>query len=207
MAFDYSLRADVKRAAWVFFPSAALLLVLLLIVFSSPGCAGLQKTAQEPLHAESGTAITAGKVPIVGVGSWGGGLFGGGVPQVVINRYDYAAQPVPTPPGAPPVQTTAPTPPSYPTVYSSAWDDPTLVVLNNQSSRFVRVSIDGKPEFRLLPYQATADLHLGLGEHRVQVVVEKQTSHPEQPILEVRRELRIGIRPEGRSQIIYIYDY
>ncbi len=126
-------------------------------------------------------------------------------PDIVVHQYGYVAEPPSARPGTPPAPPEAPVPASYPTVYPSAWDDPTLVVAVNQSARRVRLNIDNQPEIVLAPYQATDDLHLGVGEHRVRVVIEKPTAAS--GILEVIRFLTFRIHPEGRSQIVYINDY
>lgn len=96
--------------------------------------------------------------------------------------------------------------PSYPTVYPSKWDDPTLVVIQNQSARFVRVKIDdSKEEIRLSPYQTTADINLDVGEHRLRVTVEKPTAAFGMKTVE--HITSFTVRPNGRSQVIQINDY
>ncbi|MEK7546954.1 MAG: hypothetical protein AAB536_02130 [Patescibacteria group bacterium] len=134
---------------------------------------------------------------------------------ITVHQYGYATQPQPAPPGTPPsppeIQPSGvaviPPPVSYKTVYASKWDDPTLVVIQNQSPRFVRLKIDGeKGEIRLAPYQATADLYLAVGEHRVRVVTERPTE--KFGVLEVAQFIHLVIRPDGRSQSpIYFYSY
>ncbi len=179
------------------------------------GCAefrqgpGLKKTTEEPLHAESGIAATIWKIPIIGIGGWGLGDWGGyQAPSVIIHQYNYQAQPQPTSPGTPPLPPTSslgPPPIDYQTIYRSAGDDPTLVIFSNQSYRTVRLQIDGQePEIKLASYQATVDLHFTPGEHRVRQIIEKLTAVG---ILELVRFFNVNIRLEGRSQIFYIYDY
>jgi len=133
------------------------------------------------------------------------------VPSVIVHKYDYQAQPPALSPGTPPSPPTKEGPAivNYRTVYQessgSDWGDPTLMVFKNESYRVMRLSINGQPEIKLAGYQATADIHLPLGEHRVKVVTEKPTrAHG---TLEVIRFLLISVRPEGRSQIFYLYDY
>lgn len=43
------------------------------VIFASPfiGCAGIQQTKEEPIHAERGSGLTLWKIPIIGFGSWG----------------------------------------------------------------------------------------------------------------------------------------
>ncbi|MDP3015400.1 MAG: hypothetical protein Q8N28_03280 [bacterium] len=127
-------------------------------------------------------------------------------PLVIIHKYDYQAQPQPTPPGAPPLPPGyGPPPIDYQTIYQSAWDNFTLVIFKNDSYRRVRIEIAGQKPIVLAAYGATADLHFGVGEHRVRVIIEKPTaSHS---IWEIVRFFKIYIRPEGRSQIFHIYDY
>lgn len=130
----------------------------------------------------------------------------GGCAYTTSYQYDYQAQPPPAPPGTPalpPVLITPPPPVPYKTFYESKWDDPTLVVGVNQSARLVRVKIDDEPEIVLGPYQSTADLHLGVGEHRVRATLVKQTA---MGAVELVRFLSLIIRPEGRSQIFYVYE-
>ena len=141
---------------------------------------------------------------------------------ITVHRYGVggAIQPPPAPPGTPPTPPVAiaaaapitqagvvlPPAPPYPTVYGSAWDDPTLVVIRNDSSSFVRIKIDGsKEEIRLAPYQATADLHLDVGEHRLRITVERPTAAFGTKTVE--RIQNIIIRPDGRSQIVSVYSY
>lgn len=128
----------------------------------------------------------------------------GGAPGVLIHQYSYQAQPPALPPGTPPpppVPQPALVP--YETVYESAWDDPSLVIFRNDSYRKVRIEIDGKPPIVLDAYGITADLHLGIGEHRAKVNVEKPTAA--HGTWEVVRLFSIFINPEGRSQVIGIY--
>jgi len=183
----------------------------LLIIFLS-GCAsvvgpktGFQKTTEEPLHAESGAGITIWKIPIIGIGGWGLNA-GGGLPSVIVHQYSYQAQPPALPYGTPPTPPwVGPIPVDYQTIYQSAWDDPTLVVFKNDSYRKVRIEIDGQRPIVLSPYGATSDIHLGLGEHRVRLTIEKPTrAHG---TLEVVKFFKIRISPCSRSRIIHIYDH
>lgn len=170
--------------------------------------------------------LTVGGHPVVGVESEKD-KDGKAVPAfgTVITVHQYGVggqvQPPPAPPGTPPtppVAVAAATPmtpmagvvippkPSYPTVYKSAWDDPTLVVIRNDSSSFVRIKIDGsKEEIRLAPYQATVDLHLDVGEHRLRITVERPTAVFGTKTVE--RIQNIVIRPDSRSQIVSVYSY
>lgn len=45
--------------------------VIIIIIIMTASCAGLQKTSEEPIHAEKGTGITIWKIPVLGIGSWG----------------------------------------------------------------------------------------------------------------------------------------
>jgi hypothetical protein len=130
---------------------------------------------------------------------------------VIVHKYDYQVRPPALTPGTPP------TPPDkvpeivdyqtvYPELSGSDWGDPTLVVFKNESYRTIRLYVDGRPDkIPLMGYQATADIHLPVGEHRVRMVIEKPTRAHD--TLEVVRFFTISIRPEGRSQIFYLYDY
>ncbi len=166
----------------------------------------------------AGCAITAGGKSIVGIETQAdkdgkpAPLIGG--TNITAHHYNYAVQPAPTLPGTPPTPpalqpsgAAVPLPAvSYKTVYPSKWDDPTLVVIQNQSARFVRVKIDdAKEEIRLAPYQTTADLDFDVGEHRVRATVEKPTAAFGMKTVE--RITSFAVRPDGRSQIIQIYDY
>lgn len=135
------------------------------------------------------------------------GCAGPGGPSTIINQYEYAL-PAPTPSVMslnPNFDPNAPlSPVDYQTIYASSFDDPTLVVFNNKSYRKVKIIIDSQKPIELTAYQTTADLHLGVGEHRAKIVLEKPTQA--HGTLEVIREFRVEIRPEGRSQIFYIYD-
>ena len=130
--------------------------------------------------------------------------------------YTYQAQPPalppgtpPTPPSPPPQPTTVvvvapPVPPvSYRTIYESAWDDPSLVVFRNDSYRKVRIELDGQMPIILGAYGITANLHLGIGEHKAKISIEKPTAA--HGTWEVVRLVPIFIHPEGRSQIVGIY--
>lgn len=156
------------------------------------------KTTGEPPYTDSGFGVTIWKIPVVGIGGWGSGQ----APSVIIHKYEYQTQPAP--PGAPPPPPAAPPGVNYPTVYPSAFDDPTLVIFQNRTYWTVRIEIDGNPPIRLAGYQASANLYLGPGDHRVRAVIEKPTQV--HGTLEVVRIFQIQIRPEGRSQIVRIYD-
>lgn len=136
--------------------------------------------------------------------------------SITVHQYGVGGQvqpppsPLGTPPSPPQLQPSGEVVPlrpvSYKTVYPSKWDDPTLVVIQNQSLRFVRINIDGaKEEIRLEPNQATADLHFNDGEHRLRVTVEKPTANF--GVKKVERITSFFVRPEGHSQIVQIYDY
>lgn len=171
----------------------------LVILF---GCAaGAQKTVQEPVYAENGFGVTIWKIPILGLGGWGNSS--GQAPSVIVHKYDYQVKPLALATGTPPNLGTAP-PVDYQTTYESAWNDPTLVIFKNDSYRRVRIEINGRRPIILEAYGATADLHLGIGEHRVRVTIEKPTAT--QGALELVRFFSIFIRPESRSQIFHIYD-
>ena len=177
----------------------------LLIIFLS-GCASVvgPKTTEEPLRAESGAGVTIWKVPVLGIGVWGVSS-SGQIPSVIIHKYDYQAQPPALAPGTPPSPPWMTSVVDYPTIYSSSWDDPTLVVFKNDSYRKVRIEIDGQRPIVLSPYGATSDIHLGLGEHRVRLTIEKPTrAHG---TLEVVKFFKIRISPCSRSRIIHIYDH
>lgn len=177
------------------------------LVLLSLGCATTPtKKESASIPAESGIGITIWKIPIVGVGFWGWDRWWGpGVSQVIVHKYDYQARPLALAPGTPPSPPSAGPPPvDYQTIYESAWDDPTLVIFKNDSYRKVKVVIDGQKPIILTSYGATADLHLGMGEHRIRITVEKQTvAHG---TWEVVRLMQISIRPENRSQVFHIYE-
>lgn len=179
-----------------------LFLVISLLV---TGCAttGAQKTAQEPLHTETGVGITIWKIPIIGVGGWGSNI-DGGVSSVIVHQYDYQARPPALAPGTPPSPPWMPSAVDYKTVYQSAWDDPTLIIFKNDSYRKIRIEIDGQKPVVLEPYGATSDLHLGIGDHPVRITIEKPTAA--HGTWKVMRFSKIYIRPEGRSQIINLND-
>lgn len=173
--------------------------IIFVVIYFSYGCAGARKTAQEPLHAESGAGITIWKIPIIGFGGWGTG----GTPDIIVYQYNYQAKPQTTSqgtmlsPGMPP-------PVDYPTIYNSAWDDPSLVIFKNESYRRVKIQIDKQRPITLEPYGATADLHLDRGEHNIRIAIEKPTAA--HGIWEEIQFLTVYIRPDGRSQIFHIYD-
>lgn len=169
-------------------------IILLIVLLLLSSCAGLQKTSEEPVHAEYGTGITIWKIPVIGFGSWGGS---GGVPDVIIHKYDYQARPPALAPGTPPGPPTAPPAVDYSTIYSSSFDDPSLVVFKNDSYRKVKIEINDQKPIVLDPYGATANLHLGLGKHKVKIVIEKPTTA--HGTWEVTRFFTIYISPEGRS--------
>lgn len=180
---------------------------LLVVAGLIGGCATAPKKEPVPVPAESGIGVTIWKIPIVGVGFWGWDRWWGpGVNQVIVHRYDYQVKPQSLPPETPPSPPTSqamPAPVDYQTVYKSAWDDPTLIIFKNDSYRKLRVEINSQRPIVLESYGATADLHLGVGEHRVRLVIEKLTAA--HGTLEVIRFFKIYIRPEGHSQIFYIY--
>jgi len=184
--------------------------IVVVVVYLCSGCVGIrhqtgaQKTAQEPLHAETGVGVTIWKIPIIGFGGWGSNI-DGGVSSVIVHKYDYQVRPPALAPGTPPTPPWMPSAVDYKTVYESSWDDPTLVIFKNDSYRKVRVEIDGHQPIVLAPYGATTDLHLGMGEHRVRITIEKPTAA--HGTWELVRFFPISIRPEGRSQIFYLYDY
>jgi len=181
-------------------------IMIILIIFLTSCATGAKKTAQEPFHAESGAGITIWKIPIVGIGAWGQDSWGSGAPSVIVHKYNYQAQPPALAPGAPPsLPDKAPGIVDYQTIYGSAWDDPTLVIFKNDSYRKIRIGIDGQRPIVLAPYGATADLHLGVGEHRARLIIEKPTAA--HGAFEVIRFLPISIRPEGQAQIFHLYDY
>lgn len=68
----------------------------------------------------------------------------------------------------------------------------------------MRIEIDDKKPIVLTAYGATANLHLGVGEHQVRQIIEKPTQA--HGTLEVIKLFTIHIRPEGRSQIFHLYD-
>ncbi len=185
--------------------TAVAVVIVLAVISLFSGCAGLQKTTKEPLHAESGAGITIWKIPIVGLGIWTPDSWGG-APSVIIHRYDYQTQPQAVPPDAlPNLPANGPLPITYQTIYGSAWDDPTLVIFKNDSYRRMRIQIDGQGPIVLEPYSATADMHFGIGEHRVRTMTEVPTRV--HGTFGVVRFFTIFIRPEGRAQIFHLYDY
>jgi hypothetical protein len=177
-------------------------IIIILFICLLFGCAGLQKTSQEPLHAESGGGITIWKIPVIGLGGWG--TDNNRIAEIIVHKYDYQARPAPSLPGTPPTPPTVPPAADYQTIYKSSWDDPTLVIFKNDSYRKVRIEINNQKPIVLKPYGATSNLHLGLGELRVKIVIEKPTAA--HGVWEITRFFTIRIQPEGRSQIIYIYD-
>jgi len=190
----------------------------LFLILAMAGCVGvrhqtgLDKTTNEPLHAESGAAITLWKIPLVGIGGWGNetasGWFGYGAPSIIVHQYDYQAQSQATPPGTPPTPPTTNSSPSvdYKTNYETAFDDPTLVIFANQSYRVIRIRIGDEPEIRLGPYRATTNLHLAPGEYNIRKTVEKPVKLGQGAIFDWVTFLRISVTLNGHSQIIYLQD-
>ncbi len=176
-------------------------LAVLLASFLLAGCGTLSVGGRPVIGVESEKDKDGKPVPAFGT-------------VITVHQYGAQTQPPPAPPGTPPAPpqlqpSGAAVPPravSYQTVYPSKWDDPTLVVIQNQSPRFVRVKIDAaKEEIRLSPYQATADMHFDVGEHRLRVTVEKPTATFGMKTVE--RFVSLIVRPDSRSQIISIYDF
>jgi hypothetical protein len=131
-------------------------------------------------------------------------------PSIIVHRYDYQVQPPALAPGAPPnPPDKAPEIVDYRTVYSglsgSDWRDPTLFIIINESYRARRISIDGQPEFRLTGYQASSDISLPIGEHRIRVVTEIPTQG--QGTLELTKFHYVPIRPDNwGAYILSLYD-
>jgi hypothetical protein len=127
---------------------------------------------------------------------------------IMVHKYDYANPPAGLAPGTPP------SPPgtqsagqNYQKIYGSGFDDPSLVIFKNDSYRTVKIDISGsgqKGPIILEAYQATPNLHLGLGDHSVRILIEKPTAAHD--TWQVIQFFTISIRPEGRSQIFRIYD-
>lgn len=183
----------------------ALVLIAVIFILTLVGCAGgLQKTAQEPLHTQSGLGVTLWKIPILGLGIWAPDDWG--YPSIVVHQYNYSAMPITTPAGTlPNLSTAGPPMAGYQTIYGSAWDDPTLVVFKNNSYFRKRIAIDGQRPIILEPYGVTPNMHFGVGRHQVRVVTEKPTrAHG---TLEAVRVFSFSVRPEGRSQIIHLYNH
>jgi len=168
------------------------------------GCAGLQRTAQEPLHTQSGLGVTLWKIPILGLGIWAPDNWS--YPSVIVHRYDYSAVPITTPAGTlPNLSTGGPPMVGYQTIYGSAWDDPTLIVFKNNSYFRKRIAVDGQQPIILEPYGVIPNMHFGVGRHQVRVITEKPTrAHG---TLEAVRVFSFSVRPEGRSQIIHLYNH
>lgn len=126
----------------------------------------------------------------------------------IVHRYDYAKPPAGLAPGTPPnPPNTQPAGSNYQTIYGSSFDDPSLVIFKNDSYRTVKIDISGsgqKGPIILEAYQTTSDLHLGLGDHQVRILVEKPTAA--HGTWQVVHFFTISIRPEGKSQIFSIYD-
>jgi len=127
---------------------------------------------------------------------------------VISHRYDYSQPPAGLASGTPPSPPNGqPVAPNYQTIYGSAFDDPSLVIFKNDSYRRVKIDISGsgqKGPIVLEAYQATSNLHLGLGDHHVRILIEKSTAA--HGTWQVVQFLTIQIRPEGKSQTIRIYD-
>jgi hypothetical protein len=128
------------------------------------------------------------------------------VPSVIIHRYEYQAKPAALPPGTPPASPSLPPPVDYPTVYPPApFDDPTLIVLVNESERTTfYVSIDGQKQIVLKPGQASPNVHLDIGDHWVHVKGSIPTQLGTRAIPD--KVMKVRVRPEGRSQILYLRD-
>lgn len=109
-------------------------------------------------------------------------------PQIIVHKYDYSRELI--------------------SPYGSTFDDPALVVFKNESYYRARIEILKQKPIILEPYTATSDILLPFGNHRVRVVIEKPTNAPGAGgKVDIQKFLNIHVRPEGRSQIIYIYDY
>ena len=61
----------IFRVGQQFLKWASVVLCLGIFVSLFSGCAGLEKTKEEPVHTERGAGITLWKIPIIGFGSWG----------------------------------------------------------------------------------------------------------------------------------------
>lgn len=75
----------------------------IVAVLALSGCTawpGLQKSTQEPVHAESGFGVTIWKIPLVGIGGWGTAPYYE-VPPVIIHRYEPPSVPYGAPPPPP----------------------------------------------------------------------------------------------------------
>ncbi len=175
-------------------------MLFVIVIITVSGCAGARKTAQEPLHTETGGGITIWKIPIIGFGGWGTNT----TPDIIVYKYNYQVQPTPTPPGAQPLPPQAPPTVDYPTIYGSTWDDPSLVIFKNESYRRIKIQIDKQKPIKLESYGATADIHLDRGEHKIKIAVEKPTAA--HGIWEDIRFFTINISPSGHSQIFHIYE-
>jgi hypothetical protein len=99
-------------------------------------------------------------------------------------------------PGRPPV--------ASPMVYGVGQDDPSLVIFRHRTNRRVRIEMDGDPPIVVEPRGVSKNVHLGLGEHGVRVIVEKPTAY--HGVWEVVRFWTIVIRPEGGRQIFEIVE-
>ncbi len=210
-------------------------IVITLVALILTGCATASqpppgKSPGLTPHAEAGVGLTLWKIPVAGIGFWFPPGIAGGLP-VVIHQYTYQAMPpkaqygVPAqPPGPPapvappegekqpeqPVTVPAPPPPViYRTVYPPApFDDPTLIVFRNVSERAIfQVSVDGgKSWLELPPGQATPDIHLGPGDHRVRVRGKVGTVH--HGWLDIpERIVPLRVEARGRAQIIHLHEF
>lgn len=204
----------------------SILIIFLVAGLLFSGCSeGFKKTANEPLHAESGIGITIWKVPALGIGTWGGAgiLSSQRVPALIIRPYDYTQEtPPPTPPGAPPPpvipspseeapSATSPSTSSatesrsipYPTVYSAApFDDPTLLVVLNRTPHEMKFWINNELPLPLPPYGSTADIRLAIGTHMMAGVLVRKTAMGDMDI-----PFDCGffeVRPGGRATVIRI---
>lgn len=218
----------------VFFWSLLFWITLALLFIFLSGCAGirhqtgLQKTVNEPLHAESGgVGLTFWKIPVLGIGGWGLGQLGSpGMPSIIVHKYDYQAKPPALAPDTPALspdtesniggeivdyrtpksapKQIGPPPVNYKTVYESAWDDPTLIVFVNQSYRVIKIQIADEKEIKLGPYQSTANLHFAPGEYSIRKTVEKPTGMG--TVFDWVTFFKVSVALNGRSQILYLYD-
>ncbi len=180
-------------------------LIILFLFFVLIGCAttGVKETSKEPIHAEAGVGVTLWKIPILGIGGWGTDT--GQVFSIIVHRYDYQAQPPVLSDGTPPSPPGAPMSASYKTIYGpTPFEDPTLVVFVNRSEKVTfKISIDHYEPFTLLPGQASANIHLDVGEHVLEISGEAQTKFGPREIPKTVRFEKI--KPEGYSKIIYLH--
>lgn len=127
---------------------------------------------------------------------------------VIAHKYDYSTPPAGLAPGTPPSPpNTQPAGANYQKIHGSSFDDPSLVIFKNDSYRTVKIDISGsgqKGPITLEAYQATSNIHLGLGDHPVRIIIERPTAA--HGTWQVVQFLTIRIRPEGKSQIFHICD-